>query len=134
MHHLHLHLGLKNPVLCVEPSEEMIQCCNGRQGVVGVFATATEFFQSHQNENELHCNKVRQDNSTLITYDQLPFGLVALLVCIGDLFRRSWVRIPTELEIFFSFSVWSHFISRATAWKEKLGILIQHFNLPHLNH
>ena len=36
-------------------------------------------------------------------------------------------------DIFFSFSVWAHFLSRAYAQKEIFGILLEHFNLSHLN-
>ena len=45
-----------------------------------------------------------------------------------------WVRIPPGLEIFFSFSVRDHFLSRAIVQKVSVGIFIQHFSLPHLNH
>ena len=34
----------------------------------------------------------------------------------------------------FSFSVWAHFLFGAIAQKVLLGIFIQRFNLPHLNH
>ena len=34
----------------------------------------------------------------------------------------------------FPFSVWAHFLSGAIAQKVSLGIFIQHFNWPHLNH
>lgn len=36
--------GLKNPIICVDPSAEMLEKANGRKGVVRVFKTAEEFF------------------------------------------------------------------------------------------
>ena len=36
--------GLKNPIICVDPSAEMLEKASGRKGVVGVLKTAEEFF------------------------------------------------------------------------------------------
>ena len=36
--------GLKNPIICVEPSAGMLEKASGRKGVVGVLKTAEEFF------------------------------------------------------------------------------------------
>ena len=44
------------------------------------------------------------------------------------------VRTPPGSDIFFSFSVWAYFLSRAVAQKVSLFVIcIQDFSLPHLN-
>ena len=41
---------------------------------------------------------------------------------------------PTGDTDLFSFSVLAHFLSRAIAQKVLFGTILEHFNLPHLNH
>ena len=41
---------------------------------------------------------------------------------------------PTGVRDFLSFSAWTHFHSRANAQKVSFGTILEHFNLPHLNH
>ena len=38
-----------------------------------------------------------------------------------------------RVQKFFSFSVWTHFLSKATAQKVLFGLFVQHFNIPHSN-
>ena len=51
------HAGLSNPVLCVEPSTEMLLVAESRGGLKPCCATADDFFTDHANDVP-KCNKI----------------------------------------------------------------------------
>ena len=53
-HQIWKQAQLKNPVLCVDPAKNMVTVANAKEGVIGVHATAKEFFASISHKTSFH--------------------------------------------------------------------------------